>query len=311
MSERELRALLVRATEDRPPGIDLLRAPRRRALRARILVPPIAALGVAAAVSLVALVVPLGQPSAQARVAAAVDNTTGESYRIHITAGPRAFEGAFDPVQGIGVLGEVGGGSETRFLGERMYVRPQPADRWYVQPRVDTDLNSVPATTALVKFAPLDPQAALARLRSATDVRESGTASGDGWTGERFAFTLNDVPGGKIEPHQLSGTVDVDDQGRVRRLDVTFSDDGQHNIMEIGDFGSPVTVTPPPADQVVDEKEVIGKKGGEPGGPQRDLKGGPGDEANGKPNDKAGETPNDKPTLLPGDPATKPADGEF
>ncbi|MEO3814089.1 hypothetical protein ABGB17_34260 [Sphaerisporangium sp. B11E5] len=42
----------------------------------------------------------------------------------------------------------------------------------------------------------------------------------------------------------------MDDQGRVRRMEVTFQDNGQSDVMDLGDFGTRVTVTPPPAGQV-------------------------------------------------------------
>lgn len=202
MNERELRALLVRATEDQPAGIDLMpampaipaapAAPKRGP--ARVLV-PIASLGVAAAVGVVVLVLPASQPSAQAQVAAAAENTSRESYRIHSTSGAKTFDGAFDPAQRVGVITKTGDGAETRFVGDLMYVRQRREAKWMVSPRVEAELKSAPEAIALVKLAPLDPQAALRRLRSATDVRENGSASGQGWTGQRFTFSLEDAGG--------------------------------------------------------------------------------------------------------------------
>ncbi|WP_440106243.1 hypothetical protein [Streptosporangium sp. H16] len=258
MNEKELRALLVRATEDRPAGIDLMpampapAAPRRGP--ARVLA-PIASLAAAAAVGMVALLLPVSQSSAQAQVAAAAENTSRESYRIHGTSGAKTFDGAFAPAQRVGVITRAGDGAETRFVGDLMYVRQQREAKWMVSPRVDAELKSAPQAVALVKLAPLDPQAALQRLRSATDVREDGSASGQGWTGQRFTFSLEDTgePGFKEitdRPVEITGAVSVDDQGRVRRLEVVFGDIGQRNVLDFGDFGTPVTVTAPPADQV-------------------------------------------------------------
>ncbi|MGW0810250.1 hypothetical protein [Nonomuraea sp. NPDC002799] len=250
MTEDELRALLVKATEGRPAGIDLLPAPpRRRRIPLPIVSPgrfrmprPMASLGVVAAVAMAvaaAVVLPSAQSSAQAQVVAAVENTGQESYRIHTVSGPKTFEGAFDPAQRVGVITRIGDGAETRFIGDLMYGKDPGDEKWVVSPRNDAEIAAAPPAVALVKLAPLDPQAALERLRSATDVRESGSATGPGWTGRRFAFTLE----------AITGDVDVDDQGRVRRLEVTFHD-GRRLVMDIIDFGATVTVEAPPADQV-------------------------------------------------------------
>ncbi|GAA4203918.1 hypothetical protein GCM10022252_62260 [Streptosporangium oxazolinicum] len=51
-------------------------------------------------------------------------------------------------------------------------------------------------------------------------------------------------------PGEITGAVNVDDQGRVRRLEVVFDDNGQRNVLDFEDFGTPMTVTAPPADQV-------------------------------------------------------------
>lgn len=269
MNEKDLRTLLVRATEDRPAGIDPMPVMTRRPRR--ILVPSLAGLGAAGLVGVIVTVLPGSQVSAQAQVAAAVDNTGRESYRIHITAGGRTWEGAFDPVRHTGVITEEGNASETRFIGDRMYVKPRGETKWQVQSGDNTELNSAPEAVLLVKLAPQDPQAALQRLRSATDVREDGSASGPGWSGQRYAFSLEgaQTPAVRGEPAAASGTVAVDDQGRVRRLEVTFADNGGHNVMDIGDYGTPVTVDAPPADQVVskplDDPQV--KPTGDPGRP--------------------------------------------
>jgi hypothetical protein len=56
-------------------------------------------------------------------------------------------------------------------------------------------------------------------------VREVGPVSGDGWTGTRFAFTLTD------RYSRLTGSVDVDGAGMVRRLAFTStSTDTAHGV---------------------------------------------------------------------------------
>ncbi|WP_327589945.1 hypothetical protein OHA25_25095 [Nonomuraea sp. NBC_00507] len=250
MNEHEIRTLLIKATEDRPAGIDLMPAlPRRRLPR---LLVPIAALGAAAAVALVAVVLPATPSTAQAQVVAAVENTSQESYRIHTTAGVREFDGAFDPVQRVGVITR-NDGTETRIVGDLIYVKDSGDAKWTVSPRSDAELEQAPPAVALVKLAPLDPQAALQRLRTATDVSESGPASGQGWTGTRFTFSLEASGGTDLKAGasaRATGVVDVDDQGRVRHLEVAFKDTAGPTVTDFSDFGTPVSVTAPPADQV-------------------------------------------------------------
>lgn len=278
MNERDLRTLLVRATEDRPAGIDLMPSitPRPR----RVLVPSLAALGAAALVTVIVTALPASQTSAQAQVAAALHTTSGESFRIHVQSGGRTWDGAFDPVRRVGVIAEAGDPSETRFVGDLMYQKPAGAAKWEELPRVDERLRNAPPTAALVKLAPQDPQAALERLRAVTDVREDGPASGPGWSGRRFAFTLTDGSGSgsgsgsgdaEFRSPALSGQVDVDDEGRVRRLEFDFPKDSHRLVMDIAGFGTPVTVTAPPPGEVV--PGPVDASGGAKGEHSPDLKG--------------------------------------
>ncbi len=77
-------------------------------------------------------------------------------------------------------------------------------------------------------------------------------ASGPGWTGTRYAFTASPGPGSRIK---LSGTVTVDQQGRARALVLTTRFTSAADVFVMtqaltsSEFGAPVTVTPPPADQ--------------------------------------------------------------
>lgn len=254
MNERELRTLLIKATEDRPPGLNLMPASPRRRRPARILV-PLASIAAAAALGVALVVGPGSQASALAQVSAAVEHFNEHTYRFHTTSGARAFEGAFDPAGRVGIIKALTEGSETRFVGDLMYSKTQGEDTWYAEPRPEAGLAKASAEIALVKGAVLNPEAALRRLRSATDVHESGTASGQGWTGTRFAFTLdsedgNDPRGKAYTSPKLTGTVDVDDQEQVRRLEINFADENHKLVTEFSDFGTPVSVTAPPADQV-------------------------------------------------------------
>ena len=98
----------------------------------------------------------------------------------------------------------------------------------------------------------VDPQDLLALLQSATDVREVGPASEPGWPGTAYSFTVaTKLNGPGHTPVGLRGTVDVDQQGRVRQLDgqASFATTVSQIKITFGDFGLPVSVSPPPASQ--------------------------------------------------------------
>jgi hypothetical protein len=109
----------------------------------------------------------------------------------------------------------------------------------------------------VIKLGPQDPQFVLQRLRSATRVRETGSASGNGWTGHRYSFTINDRSDAKGPALSASGTVAVDSQGLVRVLSLHAVESGQKggggsdSVIEFGDYGVRVDVTPPPAAEVI------------------------------------------------------------
>jgi hypothetical protein len=83
------------------------------------------------------------------------------------------------------------------------------AQRW--------DLEQLAAST--VSGGPVNPADLLALLKSATTVRDDGSVSGPGWTGTRYSFSVR-FGGGLFT--ELSGTVSVDRQGRVRQLVTTL-----------------------------------------------------------------------------------------
>ncbi|MGI8332303.1 hypothetical protein ACRYCC_20225 [Actinomadura scrupuli] len=294
LREAEIRSLLTAATEDLPAGIDLLREVRRADARPRrrVLVPVLSTLGTASVAGAAVLAVTslTGTPSARAQVAAAAEQTSGQSFRVHIVPVGSAgtLDGVFDPARRTGRM-TTSTGVENRYLGDLVYthvpanaaLRPgksrvmPPGKTWIVYPRQTAFPQDMPAAIGLVKLAPQDPQLALRRLRSATDVHERGAASGPGWTGHRYTFSVRD--GGAKGPAgpRAGGSVDVDDQGRVRRLDLTFEDAdpgpkaGQaakagrpaspmHTIMDFSDYGAQVSVTAPPAAQVVRVELLLG-----------------------------------------------------
>jgi hypothetical protein len=102
---------------------------------------------------------------------------------------------------------------------------------------------------------PEDPGNLLALLRSATEVRDAGPASGPGWTGTRYTFTGHAAG----IPIQVTGTVAVDKQGRVRDLDVTRdygSGVSVTDAISFSDFGLSVHVSAPPANQIANRVPV-------------------------------------------------------
>lgn len=276
-----VRALLVVATGDGPPQTDLLgkvrRRVRRQRVRRRVLVPSLAALTTAGVIAVAALVASVatgtGTPSAQARVAAAAGRTATEGYRVRIvstksdkapalSSATQIAEGVFDPARRTGRLLLQGQGLEVRFVGDLVYMElPAGArsdgKRWLAERRsLDPDV-AMPAFVQLTKLAWQDPQQALVRLRSAAAVHEQGRVAGDGWRGRRYFFELTDDKDGK-RGTRVTGTVDVDQSGRVRRLEATdrlTTDAGRtvgtlRTVMEFRDYGAHETVSAPPAGEV-------------------------------------------------------------
>lgn len=263
---QDLRPLLAAAVADGPGPTDLLAGVRRAQRRRRVLVPATAATAVAAAA--VAFVSVGGAPSAQATVSAAAAHTGGQSFRVHITEQDRTYDGAFDPARRTGQLASQVG--EDRYIGDTVYTRNPghekvalpPGKSWIAAPRMSADdLGKIGTAIEVIKLGPQDPQFVLQRLRSATRVRETGSASGNGWTGHRYSFTINDRRDAKGGVLTASGTVTVDSQGLVRVLafnvakpdskKVTDPRSAIDSVIEFRDYGVRVDVTAPPAAQVI------------------------------------------------------------
>jgi hypothetical protein len=273
----DIRALLVAASEDEPPTTDLLRKVRHRARRRRALVPSLAALsavGVLAVAAVATSTVTAPPPaSAQERVAAAVTRTAQDGYRIRAatsgTKGDRdqttVSQGVYDPagraVRMVEVMPDTGHVIIFHVDG-RVYVHlpaeagrqpgvPERA-RWFLRTTGGPDGADTSDLSDFGRRALLSPQQALEVPQSATDVREVGPVSGDGWTGTRFAFTLTD------RQWRVTGRVDIDGDGRVRRLEFSStSTDTAHGVagtihwvLTFWDFGIRERVTLPPDSQV-------------------------------------------------------------
>jgi hypothetical protein len=292
-TEDAARRLLAAAVSDIPPGIDLLADVRKRRAarrtRARLALAATAAAVIAAATT-VALTASK-TPSALAAVTAAAAQTDAQSFRLTATSSSppgstkEIFSGIFDPAAGMGqavstIVNPVQPmdpalsvpRTETYlFIDGNMYIRLEPSETkskalagksWISAP-----LGHEPAilpnmqVRLLGRILPgssegVNPDDLLAALRSVSQVREIGPASGPGWTGTRYSFVVKPPPSGLVT---LSGAVDIDRQGRVRVIEYEgitqkvypeFVTARMTATMAFGDFGVAVSVTAPPASEV-------------------------------------------------------------
>jgi hypothetical protein len=290
-TEQAARRLFAAAVEDIPPAIDLLRGVRARSRARTVRVRALVSAGTAAVAAAATAITLLAAqaPSALAQVTQAAARTAGQSYRISssstLVSAPGAgaagqplltASGEFDPVRGVGEVTSADG-IGVRYLGGWMYLPlisafraaydgthtvAVPAGKSWLRLRVPPPPGSGPADATVflltglgsteVNLEQFDPQDLLALLESATGVREVGPASGPGWTGTAYAFSASLQLGGTLHLFlSTSGTVDVDQQGRVRQLDATETTGKtvEKVQMTFGDFGVRVSVSAPPASQ--------------------------------------------------------------
>jgi hypothetical protein len=215
--------------------------------------------------------------------ATSVDHLTEVKPRGTSTTLPESITGVFDPVSGTG--------AETihfpfpqqpvvaiRFIGKFEYAKGmteiqqtgvhKPWVKFRVPPTPSGEAPFLSAASGFVNNQPLNPADLMALLKSAT-VTQEGPVSGNGWTGTKYGFTATDVVpvarqiGGPNQKSRtvsvpISGTVSVDSSGRVRELATVTGlsplgiDANAAAYVTFGDFGTPVTVTAPPASQVYD-----------------------------------------------------------
>lgn len=281
-TEETVRHLFAVATEDIPPGIDLLAGIRERSrartVRIRVALSAGTAAVVAAAAAITLSAGPA--PSALAQVTNAAKATAEQSYHVRSVARvvkgaePVVLNGEFDPARGVGEETS-STGAQVRFAGGYMYLPLSDAFRAAFERARGV---SIPAGKSWVRFpAPLrpggegtlinltqfgiatpdleevSPQDLLGLLQSVSQVSQTGTASGDGWTGTAYSFTFTRDFGGPLHlVLNMKGMVGVDQQGRVRQLDVDYSigKTRQRTEVTFGDFGAPVSVSAPPASEV-------------------------------------------------------------
>lgn len=213
-------------------------------------------------------------PSARTATASALAKTSADSYRFSLdsTVYFRGRElrsdvvsGAFDPRHELGaeLLTARSGHppssarAQVRFIDKYLYTWVSPGSvmgtigkPWdkTAAPPPGTDILYEGDVYGFSTEQPVSPAELLGVLRSAATVRDSGPVSGPGWNGTRYAFIVR-----LSAQESISGTVYVDQQGRVRRLVTITSEEGGFTTdreITFDDFGAPVPVTTPPASQV-------------------------------------------------------------
>jgi hypothetical protein len=250
-------------------------AQRRGRRRVRVLVAAGAIVSVAVAGVTATLAAASRAPSALATVTSAVVKTSAVSYNFSLDTTVQfagrdihsdVVTGASDPGRELGAelltargLQVHPAGVEIRFIGRYVYTWVSPGSGletigkpWNKAPAPPPGSDALPPgeVYGFSTEQPVSPSELLGVLRSAATVRDEGPTSGPGWAGTRYAFT---VRLGARE--SVSGTVYVDQQGRVRRL-VTITRQGVRlrlttdRDITFGDFGTSVRATPPPASQV-------------------------------------------------------------
>jgi hypothetical protein len=196
-----------------------------------------------------------GAPATTERMIYDFQNRTGEIFQ---QTGPG---GGFGPADVI--LAGTNAYLSLASLPNGLVGKPSAAKKWLITPGPATEPDSAPLASL---FDPMTPTGNLATLLSqlapiVQSVQQAGTAVIDGVETTRYDVTLNaqrmaSILGGGSQaglgpagPLQLW----IDSQGRVRRLQLSFSASGVGKITETSDytdFGMPVHVTIPPSSQV-------------------------------------------------------------
>ncbi len=246
---------------------------RHRRLRKRVLAAAVATAAAAGGTTALLTVSAGHPPTAFATVSSALAKTSADSYSFTlrstvmfrgIQVRSDVVHGAYDPRRGLGtelLATRTPQGSpvrvQIRFIRRYVYVRVAPGSGfrkpWNESPVPSAGADVMPGydVYGFATDQPVTPAELSGVLRSAGTLREAGSVSGPGWTGTRYAFTAR-FPGAR---ESVSGTVDIDRQGRVRRV-VTITTRGAHGRittdrdLTFGNFGAPMSVTVPPASQV-------------------------------------------------------------
>jgi hypothetical protein len=264
-TETEARRLFAAATEDMPPEIDLpggFAAARRQDRSRRTRRGAVLSAGIAAAAATVtAVTLTAGSaPPALAAVTTALTSTLSQNYHVvqqdteydTVNGQVRTYHyrcsGAADPVRQLLAM-SCSENTAVREVGGYTYdlLAGPAAGHTDGKPWVRFPAGFSPG----LDFVGIDilhtARQLLAEIKEEATVTVAGPASGPGWTGTRYAYSN--------PKYGFSGTVTVDQQGRVRAMTGTIRDTVasgtvvQDQILTFSDFGAPVTVTPPPPSQ--------------------------------------------------------------
>jgi hypothetical protein len=250
---------------------------RRRRVRVLVVASAVAAAALAAGITATMHTSPAA-PSPLSAVTSALTQTSEQSYTFSLdtTVQLRNKElnsdlvsGAYGPRQHLGteLLIEHAAGqaqrAQVRFIGPYLYTSVSPGagfgKLWDKSPLAAAAAAGMPPGDlyGFVSDQPVSPAELTVVLRSAgTVAHDSGPVSGPGWTGIKYTFTASLYDGRE----SVSGTVYVDQQGRVRRLMTITAEEARQATekavlttdrnITFADFGAPVRVATPPASQV-------------------------------------------------------------
>jgi hypothetical protein len=261
--------LIAGAGEVPEQGVSTRGCHGRRKLRVLLAAGAVAATAVGMTAALLAGS-PGDPPTALAALNSALAKTSAESYGFSMDSTEKyagqvlnstVVSGAFDPRHELGAelltrrtSQPSRRGLQIRFIGEYVYTRVSPGSGftitgkpWDKAPLPPTGTNVPGGGYSFASDRPVSPDALLAVLQSTATVRDSGSASGPGWTGFRYTFTARLGPQSSV-----TGTVYIDKQGRVRDLMTTATEQNgltTERDFTFSGFGAPVQVTAPPAAQ--------------------------------------------------------------
>jgi hypothetical protein len=243
-------------------------APDRHRASRRTRLAAAGALAAAAAAATAATLAIGSAPPALATVTAALASTLTQSYHlteqstmyyIHNGQATHPYHDTCttvaDPPRQL-EASSCSSGPGSREVGGYLYLyfaHPANGRHWGRAPITSPGLQRPAAN--VITFAA--PRQMLSEIKKADKVTVAGPASGPGWTGTRYAFSGSEASGSgrPAQRNTISGTVDVDQQGRARVLALTIRSTSSVNVLvqtqvlTFSDFGAPVAVTPPPADQ--------------------------------------------------------------
>jgi len=248
--------------------------PRHRQVRVLAAVVTVAAVVAAASVAVLRAREDPAATSPMDALSSALARTAADSYSFSLDTtvrvggrnrGSQAASGVADPGRRLGMEQLVDRAvgrttlAQVRFAGAELYTLV-PSGSGFGKPWDESPAGAVSDAMPpgdLYGFASdrlVSPEALAVVLRAAgVTVHGGGTVSGPGWTGIRYTFTAG-LYGGL---ETVTGTVYVDQQGRVRRLMTVTAEKGAAAVRKppsltterditFADFGIPVAVTAPP-----------------------------------------------------------------